>query len=245
MAYTTRQLIERAQDILNTEFHVPERGIIMPSYVSGPKYNKWVNDLLIKLDSLQDNCPLKKELNQNGLVRNDSANSFKRLIGLLESLEEWEEDIMVTATTKNSTGKEYDIFLSHANADKEDYVDELYKTLRLLKIRIFYDKESLSWGDNWKNKIEEGLQKSEFGIIIISNNFFDREWTEKELVELLNRQNEKNQKIVLPLLHNISFDDLKKHYPQLGNIQALETNKVSKERIALEFASLLIKRIRE
>ena len=34
--------------------------------------------------------------------------------------------------------KKYDVFISHANKDKSDYVDELYLTLRKLGINIFY-----------------------------------------------------------------------------------------------------------
>ena len=248
MAYTTRQLIERASDIRATEYHVPERGIIMPNYISGPKYNKWLNDIKIKAAELPDRCPLKKELNNTYFFKDSTASTFDKMIGLLESLEEWEADNNIN--TANSKGglidmKEYDVFLSHANADKIEYVEELYNTLNKLGIRIFYDKESLEWGDDWKKRILDGTQKSEFAIIVISENFFGREWTEKEVSELLFTQNKNGQKIILPLLHKISIDDFKLHYPQLENIQAVQTSDVSKEGIAILFARQLIKRLKE
>lgn len=59
MAYTTKQLIERAKEVRNTEYQIPERGLIILDYISGPKYNKWLNDIKIKAASLPDNCPLK------------------------------------------------------------------------------------------------------------------------------------------------------------------------------------------
>lgn len=133
-------------------------------------------------------------------------------------------------------------FISHANADKSDYVDELYLTLRKLGINIFYDSEVLSWGDNWKQVILNGTEKSEFAIIVISENFFGREWTERELDEFLKRQNVNGQKIVLPLLYNITFEQLKDKYPTLGEIQAIRTEGRSKEDIAILFAKELIKR---
>lgn len=138
--------------------------------------------------------------------------------------------------------KEFDVFISHANADKSDYVDELYLTLRKLGINIFYDSEVLSWGDNWKQVILNGTEKSEFAIIVISENFFGREWTERELDEFLKRQNVNGQKIVLPLLYNITFEQLKDKYPTLGEIQAIRTEGRSKEDIAILFAKELIKR---
>lgn len=32
---------------------------------------------------------------------------------------------------------EYDVFISHANADKEQFVEELYKSFQKLGIKIF------------------------------------------------------------------------------------------------------------
>lgn len=143
---------------------------------------------------------------------------------------------------KSNNHKKYDVFISHANKDKSDFVDELYLAIRKLGINIFYDSEILSWGDNWKQVILDGTEKSEFAIIVISNNFFDREWTERELDEFLKRQNESGQKIVLPLLHNISLEKLKEKYPTLGDIQVIDTQRYSKEDITILFAKELIKR---
>ena len=91
-----------------------------------------------------------------------------------------EEDQVFQIMKNKEHKKEYDVFISHANADKSDYVDELYLVLRKLGVKIFYDTEVLSWGDNWKQVILDGTAKSEFAIIVISENFFDREWTERE-----------------------------------------------------------------
>ena len=138
--------------------------------------------------------------------------------------------------------KKYDVFLSHANEDKLSYVDELYSIFTALGIRIFYDKAVLEWGDNWKKRILSGTAPSEFAVIVISNNFFGREWTEKELNEFLQRQNETGEKIILPLLYDISIEDLKSHYPQLEDIQAIKSSDKSKEEIAILLAGQLIKR---
>lgn len=53
---------------------------------------------------------------------------------------------------------EYDVFISHANQDKEELIEELYQSLQKLGISIFYDKESLEWGDNWKERILNGTK---------------------------------------------------------------------------------------
>ena len=138
----------------------------------------------------------------------------------------------------------YDVFISHANKDKIDYVSELKLSLDKLRINIFYDKDTLEWGDKWKDKILEGVSKAEFAIIVISENFFDREWTEKELNEFLSRQNANGQKIILPILHNITSTQLKDKYPAVADIQALNSSDYSCDEIALLFAGQLIKRLK-
>lgn len=156
-----------------------------------------------------------------------------------------EQKTMITQKPQSENNAMYDIFISYANVDKISYVDELKKSLDKLKIRIFYDKDTLEWGDNWKNKILEGVSKSEFAIIVISGNFFGREWTEKELNELLNRQNHNGQKIILPILYNITVAQLQEKYPAIADIQALNSSKYTCDEIALKFAAQLIKRLKK
>ena len=151
------------------------------------------------------------------------------------------EEVSPEAVSQRTLRKQYDVFISHANKDKLEYVDSLYMALRKLGVGIFYDSEVLSWGDNWKQVILDGVEKSEFAIVVISEKFFGREWTERELNEFLQRQNETGQKIILPLLHGISFDDLKKSYPELEYIQSIESKKQIDD-IVILLAKELIKR---
>ena len=148
----------------------------------------------------------------------------------------------ISIKAENQSRKIYDVFLSHASSDKITYVEELKQTLDILGVQVFYDKDTIEWGDKWKEKIYEGLEKSEFAIIVISENFFGREWTEEELKNLLERQNAEGQKLILPILHNITTDQLKVKYPTVADIQAIESKDNSYEKIALLFARQLIKR---
>ena len=96
----------------------------------------------------------------------------------------------------------------------------------------------------WKKQILNGVSKAEFAIIVISKNFFDREWTEKELTQFLNRQNKNGQKLILPILHNISMKQLKDKYPGIADIQAINSKDYTCDQIALLFANILIKRLK-
>ena len=66
----------------------------------------------------------------------------------------------------------YDIFLSHANADKLDFVEDLKKSFDKLGIKVFYDKDSIEWGDKWKDRILDGLKNSESQDYILSNKYY-------------------------------------------------------------------------
>ena len=73
--------------------------------------------------------------------------------------------------------KQYDVFLSHAGRDRSVYADGLYASLSRLGVSILYDRSIFPWGDDWKEKLTEGIDSSEFTILIISESFFEGEWT--------------------------------------------------------------------
>ncbi len=135
----------------------------------------------------------------------------------------------------------YDIFISHASKDKNKYVDKLYKAINDTGVTVFYDKESISWGDSITEKINEGLDNCKRAVVVISKNFFGRTWTERELWTLLNRQNKEGKKIIMPILHNISKKQLNEHYPELSDISF----KYSKSCSCEELAKLLVKDLKK
>lgn len=207
----------------------------------------WMNDVEIFDNKYLKEHPLKNRIKSLLFHR-----KYEELVACLISIQDDREFIdkmngiqKVTVPKYQAKGiSEYDVFISHANKDKEDFVEELYQSLKKLGVKIFYDKESLEWGDNWKDKLIDGTTKSEFAVIVISENFFGREWTEKELAEFLSRQNRNGQKLILPILHNITLVQLQKQYPSVADIQAIDSKKYSCDQIALMFAKQLIKRLK-
>lgn len=201
------------------------------------------NSLNKKEDVILRGC--FKELQDAELIKVTWADNIPYYLQVLKNgyfyKSKQDEKKLMIEEQKNSI---YDVFLSHANVDKLDFVDDLNSSLQKLGINIFYDKNSLEWGDNQKQRILEGVQKATFAIIVISNNFFDREWTEKELYEFLSRQTVEGQKLILPIIHNISHEDLSKKYPSVSNIQAISSKSYNSDEIALLFAGQLIKRLK-
>ncbi len=86
-----------------------------------------------------------------------------------------------------------------------------------------------------------GIEKSRFAIIVISNNFFGREWTQKELKIFLEKQNYNKQKIILPILYNVTAEEVFKNYPELAEIQFIKATDFDCKDIAIKFSKELIK----
>ncbi len=216
------------------------------------EYNKpssdWMNDVQIFYEKYLKDHPLGNRIRT--LLFHRGLGAYSEVVSCLDSvsrdsafLKRMNGEPSMESSAPNMTNM-YDVFLSHANKDKADIVERLYESLNKLGINIFYDKASLEWGDNWKDRILDGTQKAEFAIIVISENFFDSEWNERELREFLRRQNKNGQKLILPIVHNISNEDLRKKYPLVADIQAIDSRDYSCDEIALMFARQLIKRLK-
>lgn len=238
-------LLERAKSIKAPVNVVPLSGVNMAEY-NAPA-NIWMDDVQIFYSNYLKNHALGERINTLLIHR-----KYNELVSALASVSNDRQFVdQMNGIQQVSVPKyqakiipEYDVFISHANRDKEDLVEDLYKSLNKLGIKIFYDKESLEWGDEWKKQILEGVNKAEFAIIVISENFFGREWTEKELTELLARQNRNGQKLILPILKNITKEQLTQKYPTVADIQAIDSSEHSTDEIGLLFAKQLIKRLK-
>ena len=238
------ELLERTKTIK------PPTNVGIDMHEKNRPSTKWMNDVEIFYHKYLVKYALGNRIKT--LLFHRNSGTYNELISCLESIQSDYDfiDKMNGATmkaTQDNTkiySSKYDVFISHANADKEELIDNLYVSLKKLGVSIFYDKESLKWGDKFKEKILEGVKKSEFAIIVISSNFFGREWTEKELYEFLNIQDHNGQKLILPIIHNITIEQLKEKYPSIADIQVIDSSKYSCDGIALLFAQQLITRLK-
>jgi hypothetical protein len=138
--------------------------------------------------------------------------------------------------------KECDVFISHAWEDKEGFVDEFVNELELLGVKTWYDKQQISWGDSMRAKIDEGLAKSRFGVVIISPNYIadGKYWTKTELDGLFQLESV-NGKTILPVWHNITKKDVMAYSPIIAGKLAMTTATMTPIEIAVELLKLLPK----
>ena len=146
-----------------------------------------------------------------------------------------EENLYVDNT---STNKEYDVFISHASEDKDDVVRQLAISLREKGIKVWYDEFELKIGDSLRRKIDEGLSKSKFGIVVISRYFIQKGWTNYELDGLITKAIS-GQQILLPIWHNITKQEVIDYSPSLADKVARNTSQYTLDEIAQEIADLI------
>jgi hypothetical protein len=104
--------------------------------------------------------------------------------------------------------------------------------------KVWYDEFQLKIGDSLRKKIDEGLRFSKYGIAVLSRDFFRKNWTEYELNGLVAKEMN-GVKVILPIWHNVTRDEVLSFSPTLADKVALNTAIYSLEEIATELKKLI------
>lgn len=118
----------------------------------------------------------------------------------------------------------WDVFISHAWEDKEALARPLAKALEAAGLRVWYDEFTLKIGDKLGRSIDRGLANSRYGIVILSPNFFAKEWPQKELSGLVTREVD-GSVVILPVWHNLSAEDVRRYSPSLADRVAANSDR--------------------
>lgn len=124
---------------------------------------------------------------------------------------------IIDAVSKQSP-KKWDVFISHASEDKESFVRPFAEALHEQGLSVWYDEFELDWGKKLSASIDEGLSNSSFGIVVFSKNFFAKEWTQAELGGLYTRMIGAKKNNLLPILHNMTQQELAQKSPLMADI---------------------------
>ena len=81
-----QELIKEADAIVKEELHKPERGMVFPEYISGPRYEKWMSDVYIISQRELLEHPLHEELGKLAQKRNQMESSINKIVGILKSV---------------------------------------------------------------------------------------------------------------------------------------------------------------
>ena len=133
---------------------------------------------------------------------------------------------------------EYDFFICHATEDKDNFVSPLAAALQQRGARVWFDAYTLKVGDSLRRSIDQGLAKSRFGVVVLSPAFFEKNWPKYELDGLVARE-VAGAKVILPIWHGVSKDDVCGFSPPLADRVAIDTSTHSVEHIADKLCRVL------
>lgn len=118
----------------------------------------------------------------------------------------------------------WDVFISHASEDKDSIARPLALRLQREGLRVWLDEQELILGDSLRQKIDHGLSASRWGVVILSPSFLAKEWPQAELDALLSKELN-GQRVLLPVWHRISADELSRASPILASRLAIDTRR--------------------
>lgn len=130
-----------------------------------------------------------------------------------------------------------DVFLCHAWDDRKDAAMELHDLLELKGVTVWFSEKDVLLGSSLLREIDKGLAKSRVGIVLVTPSFLKRVKGEgiadKELSALLARD------LLVPVVHNTTFENLREVSPLLGSRSGLSTIEDSMADVAAKIAELV------
>ena len=130
-----------------------------------------------------------------------------------------------------------DVFLCHAWDDRKGAAKTLHDILESKGVTVWFSEKDVLLGSTLLREIDKGLVKSRVGIVLVTPAFLERIKKEgvadKELSALLARD------LLVPIVHNTTFEDLREVSPLLGSRSGLSTNEDSMEDVAAKIAELV------
>lgn len=136
----------------------------------------------------------------------------------------------VTHMTNQAEDGKYDVFISHASEDKDEFVRPLAEALAESGFSVWYDEFELDVGDSLREAIDRGLAVSKYGIVVLSPSFLKQNWPKYELNGLFAREVE-GRKVILPIWHKLTKTDVLAYSPMLADKLALSSQSMNMDEI--------------
>lgn len=131
--------------------------------------------------------------------------------------------------------RDYDIFLSYARIDGAAVAAQLTQDLQALDVEVWFDALAILPGQSQSLQMDRGLRKARAGIVVLTPAYLaGRFWTERELGALLHKPT------LIPVLHNVTFDDVKEYSGILPDLAGFETARDTVADIAVKIAAAVL-----
>lgn len=121
-----------------------------------------------------------------------------------------------------------DIFICHASEDKIKHVEPLCQLLKRNDISFWLDENELTIGDELESEILRAISNSKFMLVIFSTSFMKKNWANKELEYIRKREKEENDTFLLPIIEDVSQQQILARYSFLRGRRFLKLSEKAK-----------------
>lgn len=130
-----------------------------------------------------------------------------------------------------------DVFLCHAWDDRSGAAKELHDLLESRGVSVWFSEKDVALGTPLLREIDKGLAKSRVGIVLVTPALLRRlkgeGMADKELSAFLARD------LLVPIVHNTTFEALREVSPLLGWRSGLNTSDDTMANVAAKLAELV------
>ena len=133
----------------------------------------------------------------------------------------WEVAKRYLSQLPDEESRAWDAFVCYASEDREAVARPLATFLSDLGLRVWYDEMELRVGDRLRRKVDAGLARCEYGVVILSESFFGKHYPESELDGLAQREQD-GRDLILPVWHDVDVEIVRRHSPRLADRFALK-----------------------
>ena len=132
---------------------------------------------------------------------------------------------------------DFDVFVSHAPEDKESVAKPLADLLRRRGLRVWIDSSELGLGDSLREHLDSAISKSRFAVVILSQAYVAKTWTNNELAAFFSLEN-KHRRVILPVRHQITPEEVCRFSPMLADRLSVSTDE-GMDTVALRIVSVV------
>jgi len=205
------------------------------------KTAKLIADKTVQLHKSQQLLFKEKKKMQKKIVSAEKKREREQNLHQLRTISDLKEQKQISLTSvppSERSPMKYDVFISHASEDKDSFVRPLAEELTAIGFKVWYDETTLKVGDSLRQKIDQGLASSTYGVVVLSAAFFSKNWPQYELNGLVAKEMDSG-KVILPIWHKVSKDEVLSFSPTLADKVALNTSISGAHEIASQLAEVL------
>lgn len=187
---------------------------------------KWLNQVQLACECLV-NCtsefaiPVSVPYAEFQSIR--KTRNIERVVSIINGLVESVETIMTIIekeeeAAKSSSARRYkDVFISHASPNQQALVQPVVDAIDKMKIDRYYykDRREIAREKGLNAELLSEAVNSRFALIFFSKSFFESDHTLLELKAFLAKQRISSERIIVPVLYGVSWNEVLERYCDL------------------------------